>query len=383
MNTTEEQGMVAGVGQALEYSLSWLQSFFAVMMASILPREPEALVTLNFFCLLFSQFAIHNCARHLGFSQTKSFVVALFPLLPGALMAWEGGYIDMRRDASMFSLLVASYFLAWRYAWGPRLHIGLLLGVTLGLAQWSRGNALPYIVIVLGSVVIVWFKISVQNLEWRKIFSMWLLPLGVFAVIVAPFYFYVGEAILSKYIYGSWALNADRLETLQHHLSVPLRLMLGHIHEVWEGAALLGLLVSIFTAMYFGGLVRLNKIPFLDQKSRQLAASGVLIVGLVLFLNCVVLGVHNPHLTMWYRVIPFYPLVVGLFGIGMWAISGIHFGHGVAIGSSWRGIMVILLCVGILALDTFRIPCPSHHPKSANVPDKWPPISSVCWEATV
>lgn len=355
MNTTEEQGMVAGVGQALEYSLSWLQSFFAVLTASILPREPEALVTLNFFCLLFSQFAIHNCARQMGFSQTKSFVVALFPLLPGALMSWDGGYIDMRRDASMFGLLVASYFLAWRYAWRPQPHIGWLLGVTLGLAQWSRGNALPYIIIVLGSVVIVWIKSGVQNLGWRKSFFRWLLPLGVFAVIIAPFYFYVGEAILYKYIYGSWGLNTDRLESLQQHLSVPLRLMLGPIHEDWEATALLGLFVSLFTALYVGGLVRLNRISFLDQKSRQLAASGVLIVGLVLFLNCVVLGIHNPHLTMWYRVIPFYPLVVGLFGIGMWAVSGIHFGHGLEIGSRWRGITVILLCVGILLLDTFRI----------------------------
>src|SRR3989338_4756970 len=111
MNTVRNEGYVSGLVQASRYPLSWLQTFFAVIAAFILPKQPEFLILMNFIFLFVSQLAIFYCLRVFGFSKIKSVFVSLFTLLPQSLVNWAGGYIDMRRDASYFSLLLSVYFL--------------------------------------------------------------------------------------------------------------------------------------------------------------------------------------------------------------------------------------------------------------------------------
>ena len=80
MNTTRNFGLIEGINLATQFSLSWLQSFFAVFAAYILPKSPQALISLNFITCLFLILGLYSCAKILKLSNINTFLILFIPL---------------------------------------------------------------------------------------------------------------------------------------------------------------------------------------------------------------------------------------------------------------------------------------------------------------
>jgi hypothetical protein len=353
MNTAQKEGFTAGLQQASGYSLSWLQSFFALVSAPILPRTPEALITLNFICLLISQIAIFTCTRKAGFSSNRSYFLSLLTLIPGSLIGWQGGYIDMRRDASMFSLLCASYFLAWVYLWKREqtLLYALILGVVMGFTAWSRGNALPYLLIVVGSAFSAALLERRKKLQPIQIISLIIKPLIFFCIIAFLFYWYNFQAIMTKYLYGSWALG-ENFQSIVVNLGMVLIFLPLGLSKI--GAPITGAVLLISALIFFLTLkYRMIAIKFETKKHKKsfnLLIGGILIIFSIIIFNSLVLRVGKLG-----GIIPFFPLFIGIFGILCWLMSHIYVNNRLFRSPLSRTVGLIGLTTAILLLNLTRI----------------------------
>lgn len=351
MNVTQKEGFLAGLQQASGFSLSWLQSFFAVIAALILPKTPQALMTLNFLCLFISQLAIFSCVRAANFSREKSYLLTLMPLIPGSLIGWQGGYIDMRRDANMFSLLCASYFFAWVYLWKRTLLYALILGVVMGFTTWSRGNALPYLLIIVGSAFSVALLERRKNLQPMQAVSLIIKPLIFFCIVAFPFYWYNFQTIMTKYFYGSWALGESFQSIVVNLGMVLIFLPLGLSKigaPITAVALLLGTLIFFLTLKY--KMIAIKFETKKNKKSFDLLIGGILIIFSSIIFNSLVLRVGKLG-----GIIPFSPLLIGVFGILCWLMTNIYLKNRLFRSSLYRAVGLISLTIAILLLNLARI----------------------------
>jgi hypothetical protein len=351
MNVTLQQGFVVGAASAVSFSLSWLQAFYAVLTAFFLPKTPEALMSLNFLCLLAAQLSILQCLTVLGCSPRKAIAASLLLFLPAALTNWDGGYQDMRRDASLFPLLVACYFLASSYLLRPSFTTGIWLGIMAGLAQWSRGNALPYLALVLLPAAACGGVMAAQRREWRRFVTLGALSCLVFLLLAAPYYYYTIQEILTKYLTGSTALGFSPWQSLRAFWWSPVGLVLGvSPRERLLQAGACALLLGVIGLFLRVGIFRLGALKELTFAARWFLWSGVAIAAGVVCFNCVVLGVQPQS-----PIMPFFPAMVGTMGVLCGALLFLHFNAQAPQGEKWRNVALGVFAVAVVSLAWGRM----------------------------
>lgn len=309
MNTTRNYGLIAGINLASGYPLSWIQSFYAVIVAFILPNTPAALVSLNFILLTFTAITIYWCLKSAGYSKLRSFILGFLPLLPGVLMEWEGGFVDMRREASFIMLLTTIFFIAWIYLWKKRKSLGIVLGIFIGLCQWSRGNSLPYILMTISSIFIVWFILKRER-RFINNLKILVLPVLTSLIFILPFYYFNIQNIITKYVFSSWEGGINRLVSLIKFGYIPLALFSGvNRTSIKINFFVLALIFLSTILLLRFGYFRIN-YQRKNKKPSMLLISGILLFILVFLFNVLVLGVGK-FVGAW----PFFPMIVGAMAI--------------------------------------------------------------------
>lgn len=344
MNTTRESGIIDGIRLASDYSLSWLQSFFAVIASFILPKTPHALMLLNFICLGIAQISIYQYIRVVGFVKEKAITLALLPLLPGALWSWYGGYIDMRRDASFVSLLTATFFAFAVYLNKPTVKRGIATGILIGLTQWSRGNAAPYIVIILVSVLVGYLYFVPNKKKVSIVRSLLITAISTF-VLLLPYYAFNIHAILAKYLYGSWALGENRLLSLGFVVSSFPMLLLGTSKATAKISAYFFIAFVIISIV----VVRDKKLFFgkIRHEIKPLVLAGFIIILATIFFNGVILGFNR-----FAGAIPNYPILVGIYSISIAVFVSLKVKK---LSAQNSAKVVIFFIASILFLNVLRI----------------------------
>lgn len=341
-NITRQTGILSGLLAARFYSLSWLQSFFAVFTANLLPNAPEWMILLNFLTLFIAQIAIFRYLKNIGFGNKKTYFLSFLPLLPGVAFGWTGGYIDMRRDSTLLTLLIASFFLFFDYMRKPQLMKGMTVGFILGLAQWSRGNALPYILCVIGPVMMIYaFKDICQNRKLRYIRRI-ALPIIVSALISLPFYYINWKAIYDKYVFGSWGIGTDRLSAIVAFLRfLPVMILGPEKNVLWVNT--LFLLVMLFFILFLlrKKMIFITKHWYEESDAKDLLVSGILVYLLVFIFNAVILGVGG-------YIFPNFPALVGIIAVVIYFVGGLKIKKNanksfISSGLAFWTIIIILL----------------------------------------
>jgi hypothetical protein len=141
MNQVAHEGHLAGLASLAALSTGWLQPAYALLLAGFPTRSPEALVSLNFVCLILAQVAVLNHARASGFSTERQLVMVALPLVPAVASGWNGGIQDFRRDSQLAVLMTGALFQSLAYCERPGPANGAYLGLLGGLTLWSRDNS--------------------------------------------------------------------------------------------------------------------------------------------------------------------------------------------------------------------------------------------------
>ena len=345
MNTTRDIGIIEGIRLASEYSLSWLQSFFAVFVSFFLPKTPQALILLNFICLGIAQISIYRFISVIGYAKEKAITLAFLPLLPGALWSWYGGYIDMRRDASFVSLLTATFFAFAVCLYKPTVKRGIAAGILIGLTQWSRGNAAPYLVIILLSVLAGYLYYSFPDRKKVSILKSMLITASCSFIFLLPYYALNVHAILAKYLFGSWALGENRILSLGYVVSSLPMLLLGTSKAAAKISTYFFIAIIIISIV----VVRDKKI-FLDKirhETKPLVLAGFIIILATIFFNGAVLGFNR-----FAGPIPNYPILVGVYAVSIAVFLNLRVKK---LNAQKTAKILILFILSILFFNALRI----------------------------
>ena len=317
INDVRHQGLSATLARADTSSMTWLQPAYTLLLAWAPVKAPEWLVSLNFVLLVIAQAAIVTFGRTVGYSAQRQVVMALLPLVPGALYAWDGGIQDLRRDNQLVLLALAVLFLAHAYVLAPNWRRGLALGVVVGLAQWSRDNAASVIAIVAVPAVVVAIVRSRQHGGLLGLLRLAWMPLAVFTLIALPYYAITFQMTLARYTTSVWGIGENRLESFVAWWYVPASILLGgdvRLGGRLEVAAASALLI-VSAAALIGVLWRAEVIQAEPRRLREspsviLLGSGLWIVLAVLLYTTCALG----YGARWHAM-PFMPMLVGLVAL--------------------------------------------------------------------
>lgn len=310
MHETADRGLWAGLTMAAMNSLSWYYSMYAAVAGLLLPVTPVAVVSAHLPALLLAQAALGAVVWSSTRSAVAAFLAGLLPFVPATLAGWDGGYQDPRRDPSLFLLLVATFFMGVLYAGRPGSRwAGLLFGLCAGLAIWARGNALPYVGLVmlpLGVAALLRWR---QRAEGRRgvagLLLLVLWPAVPFVLLTGAFYAATLATILDKYVVGAYGVGYDRLDSLARFSLTPISLTFDRNSLAAAGIAL----VAVAAAVAVGGLaVRPRRLATFEPVVMLVA--GLFVAVSVMLFNTVVVGV-SPLAGRW----PFFPAIVGVVGI--------------------------------------------------------------------
>jgi hypothetical protein len=276
-------------------SVSWVQGTFAVVLAPVLPRTPMAMMSLNFGLLYLSQLAMFDLGKQFGASRLQAFAFGLLPLLPDALHSHYGGYQDMRRDASFFSLLLTTYCLSLTYVRRPTLWHGAALGLAAGLATWARGNAPPYMIIALAPAVVWGWLRGQPKRQAGDALRLAAVPVLVASAFAGPYYYDELGSVLDKYLFDTPDLNTSRWASFLHFGPAPIVLMLGE-----PGRLLVLKLIAVFVglpALAAAG-IRLRALDWQPRTAfegprRWLWIGGVVVIAGTVVLVTLVVGVSS------------------------------------------------------------------------------------------
>lgn len=319
-NATKQYGFVTGIKYASEYPLSYLQSFFAVFASYLSPNAPEWMIILNFLTLFAAQCAIFTCSKRAGFGNKKAYLVALLPVVPGIASGWAGGYIDMRRDITMFYLLTAGYFTLFDYLWKPAVRKGILVGIILGLTQWSRGNALPYILSITVPVILIESWKSMREKKILHSLKNISIPLFMMVLVSLPFYLISWKAIYEKYVFGSWGLGAERLNAVVDFFRFLIAMILGPERNVISiNSLFLFMTFCIVIFLLKKRVIFIAKDWYKSHRARDFLISGFLIILFIFILNPIILGAGKKG-----GIFPNFPALVGVFGIVIYLVGGLQ-----------------------------------------------------------
>jgi len=348
-NTTRQTGFLSGLFAARLYSLSWLQSFFAVFAANLLPNAPEWMILLNFLTLFVAQFAIFRYVQNIGFGNKKAYFLSFLPLLPGVVFGWAGGVIDMRRDSSFLMMLIAGFFFFFDFIRNPGTKKGIVVGIVWGVTLWSRGNALPYFLCVLGPIFILNISRNIQ----KKIMSAFIkhisIPIFVCLLISVPFYLLNWKEIYDKYVFGSWGIGTDRLSAIIAFLRfLPVMILGPEKNVLWVNT--LFLLVMLFFILFLlrKKMIFIAKHWYEESDAKDLLVSGILVYFLVFIFNAVILGVGG-------YIFPNYPALVGIIAIVIYLAGGLRISKNVNIKHTLIPLGPTFWTIVILLLNSLRM----------------------------
>lgn len=351
MNTTNMYGFSEGIKQASAYPLSWLQAYYAVLVAPVLPKSPQALISLNFLCLFAFQYAIFSFFKNRKYTIQKSFLISLLPFFPNAVVGWEGGIIDMRRDSSMYSLLGASFFLMWDYLITPTILKGVILGFFIGLAQWSRGNAFPYIIIVLLPPFIsgIYWKLYKENK--RVALSMFVPPFLSFLIFAVPFYLVNVSQIYSKYVFGSWGFGVNRIYAAKTFVQSLSNILIGSSNDLKK------IHIIIFGVIFLAAAYLFQKkyITFRIHDSQHslkimFCLSGIGVIIGMLFFNAVLLGVAP-----FSGIFPHFPAIIGVTAVMSFFLASFQYSKKKIISPRQKTLFLLYISIFLLILNIYRI----------------------------
>lgn len=319
INITQKNGIISGIESATRYPLSWIQSFFAVILSPVITKNPASLNILNFIMLFVFQMSIFHALKSAGYSDKEVLLISITPFIPGSLINWQGGIIDMRRDYSMFCLLGTSFFIYWDYLWRPKMMKGIILGFILGLTQWSRGNALPYIIAVCFAVIIPYsLKRKNKPLSKNNI-NFILIPLFSFILISLPYFVINTHVIYYKYVFGSWAVGQGLINSLIYFPKALIMLLFGSNIKV--------IVISFFTYLLFAIIfIFLLKSKIIkisanngNERSNDIFISGIALIIMIFIINILILQITDLG-----GIFPFFPAIVGVTGVTGYLIKNIR-----------------------------------------------------------
>lgn len=345
--TTRQDGFVAGMTKATEYSLSWLQSFFAVLTSHLLPSRPEFMILLNFIILFIAQWTIFTYVKNLRIGSKKAFLLSFLPLIPGIAFGWAGGYIDMRRDSTFFLLLLVVFFGFYDYLQKPSLKKGIVLGILFGLTHWSRGNSLPYILCVMIPILIIKGLRYFRKNEKIEFLQYTVLPFFISLLIALPYYLINWKAIYDKYVFGSWGIGQPRIPAVITFLRMTPIMILGPERST----LLINSIFFVFLGLLIYFLIR-KRIILIDKNwykrtiARDLFIGGMLVYILVFILNALILGVGG-------YIFPNFPALVEILAVLIYLIGGLSINKNV--NKTLLSLSLISWVLAIILLSASRI----------------------------
>lgn len=186
VNVYREEGYITAFGLAVDFYGSWLQSMFAAAFAPVLGTHPADFQLLNTLCMAALFASMYRVCRDLKATRMQACTAGLIIFFPAILTHWDGGWQDMRRDPSFLALLGSSFFFALSQIWFPSIKKGICLGLVAGFCVWSRGNAFPHLLAILGPMVgVVLLKDSIAR-NWRQLAVTLGPALIVFVIVAGP-----------------------------------------------------------------------------------------------------------------------------------------------------------------------------------------------------
>ncbi len=309
-----QAGRIATVIQSgVKSGTTWLQPAFALLLAWAPIKAPEWLVSLNFVLLLAAQFAMADYLRVIDASPLRRGIAILIPIVPGGMYAWDGGIQDLRRDIQLIILALAILFLALAYVLHPTTWRGAALGLLVGLAQWSRDNAAAVILIVALPGVVLAVARCRQRGGLRMMAQLAVVPLMVFLLVAAPYYWHSLPATIERYATNVWGVGESRFESLAAFWDMPFSTLLGgdprisgRVRVAVVTAALVAGAIIAVAALWRLGVVVVRPGRLREPASALLIASGAWVIVAVFLYNTLGLG----YGARWHGV-PFLPIMVG------------------------------------------------------------------------
>jgi hypothetical protein len=351
INQVGQRGVLAMLPTAFASGTSWLLPAYGLLLAWAPVKAPEWLVSLNFLLLLAAQGAIVTYGQTFGFSRLRQIVIALVPLVPGALYTWDGGIQDLRRDVQLILLALAILFQSLAYVSRPTLLRGLALGLLVGLAQWSRDNAASVILIVgLPAVTLaLWRARRADGVIW--LVKLGVVPVGIFLLMALPYYANTIALTIARYQQSVWGVGEDRVASLLAWWWMPVNVLLGGDSR-FSGRVRVGIVTGALLCVALGavlarrraGDVIVSAERLKEPGSALLLASGAWVIVAVVLYNTVLLG----YGARWHAV-PFLPTEVGLVAVMVGLLGAVTRTPGaddrVVTRLAWAGCALLLASV--------------------------------------
>jgi hypothetical protein len=355
MNIVKSGEFLSGLTGSLNYSLSWLQSFFALATAHMFPAKPEYVIILNYLCLIVSMYSIKIFCLNLGMSKNKAGILSLLPLFPAASVSWVGGLIDMRRDFSYICLLCSGYFFTLIFYYNPGKKTAFATGILLALTQWSRGNALPYIMVIICPILIIFIFLLLRKRLNTKKYKAVIYGIISFLILAIPFYYFNLQSIFNKYVYGSWGIGQSRFESTKAFFGSLFLLLFGPGKNMLV-YNLIFLLAAVFLIYFLRKsgiiLVRFN----CTKKTRFLLFSSSFVILLMFILNSLIFGIGKSG-----GIIPYLPVLIGFYSLVIYiaTLTDVRFKRFNKVFNYW----LIMFCVIILSIFRISSDMPTVNPK--------------------
>lgn len=297
---------------AVHFHLSWLQSAFALATARWLPSTPAWVQLYNAPGVACAVYALYRVARDLGADRARACLASLAVFLPDALTCWDGGLVDLRRDAAFVTLLLAGVLLTLSYVWRPTAGRGLLAGLVAAMAVWSRGNAWPYLVLHAGPVLLFgawrWSREGGRGrtLVWGGL---------AFALLAGVNLAYAAGPTIARYRNPvvSYALRGDPGQSLRAYAPAAWRLWANREPAANSTAPVFALACGLTAAWLLAcrGLAGPWRLAPPGGRARGLLALGAWAVASTLGLLC--LAARADARYGWGGIHPFYPVLLGPF----------------------------------------------------------------------
>lgn len=347
----------AALTQAIEFDLSWLQSFFALLSATFLTPTPAALQLYNSLAMLILMGAIFSAAKSLGSSDLKAYLISLICFIPDAFWSWQGGFTDLRRDFAFVALLGATYFLWFSFQWRPSWPKSYWLGLIASFTVLSRSNAIFLVIVLMFPIM----GISIAYRLWTKDYSFLKRLIPAFLIFSSVtglnLYTIYGETV-SRYqnLYVAYGIGGTRWESIAAHWNKPLLLMFGRLGQFSDGAegtALITLGSFIFGSICLifltqKGVVTFNWKYLANRRTLWLTISGSWIIFANLFLMCVLVVVRP--LNFEQTKFMFYPSIIGFISFLFTLLIVIKVPYSKFVAHPFTS----LVCIGILLISFTR-----------------------------
>lgn len=290
---------------------SWymFQTQIITLLSPILSPDPVSIALVNFVVVFFSCLVIHASVSALRPSSVLPWAtVCLFLLMP-----WHYGLVRaislyaLQLDTAYINLLFAMCFLCVVSVESGQTKFRILLGITAGLAVWSRSNAPVMIFTCVGAIATTWILSGRKS--FKEVFLALAGPFLIFAVMAGFYYAHFIRVVLSYYAPLREMASNERMSLdflLNAIKTVPGTFIVG------EGQSLMAISFFSYASHFIIVITIIFTLLGLRKKkadiSDLLLLSGSAVYGSVLFVFFVLFHTKD---SFFYQ--PYAPLLIGLF----------------------------------------------------------------------